>query len=183
MEKFLSTTSVNALMLLFGMEIGVKMRGARADKNGMEQNVFVIQAYTSMEAYAYSASMDKFGTQLRKNVNVKKITFGMETSVRSLRFVLGTESTTKLLISVFAKMDNFGMVSLAWFNLNVAVGSYGTRKVLNVNVLIISIGMEICVCSASMGRSGMKSIRCAFVGKAPSGTINSVLLCSNALEA
>lgn len=56
--------------------------------------------------------MDKYGIQLRKNVNVRETTFGMVISVRNLKSAQVIEYTIKLLISASAKMDSSGMDSL-----------------------------------------------------------------------
>ena len=147
--------NVYALITLTGMVIGVRILAVEVDKNGMEDNAYVLMINISTEQSVFCALMDKYGINSVRNVCVKLALDGMAISVRNLSIVLAVESITQLLINVFAQLDSFGMVLLAWFNRCVKVGKNGISKYSNVNVLIILIGMAISVCNVFLERHGI----------------------------
>ena len=165
-----------------GMEIGVRMQVVSVDKNGMGKNVYVQQVNTLTEPCVSNVSMDKSGTQGQKNVNVKKVSVGMETSAKNSIPAQVEESTMKLFSIVFVRMDIFGMGLPVWYNLNVAVGKDGTITFINVNAQKVSIGMGLFVFNAWTGKFGITVKIDVFVNQEPSGMITSVWLFNNVKE-
>ena len=108
-KSSIANMNVNALKILFGMEIGVKKLVVLEDKYGMDQNVLVLTIFILMELFVLSVLMDNIGMREIKSVDAKQAIDGMETFVRDLRFVPEEECTTQLFSSVYANKDIFGM--------------------------------------------------------------------------
>ena len=106
MEKM----DANAQMKHIGMEIGVRMLDALVDNTMMENNVCVRKANISMEAYAYYALMDSYGTKNPNHVFALSTILGMEIGVKNQSCVREIEFGILSTINVCVEMDNFGMV-------------------------------------------------------------------------
>ena len=132
---------VSVLMEPIGLEAGVKHMDVLEEKLGMDQNVFVNQATTTMEVYVYFVSMDRSGTQSKELAIVQETMFGMATSVRSRFNVLGTEFGMIPFSNVYVQTNISGMGSAVWSNPNAAAERYGMKPPSSVIVLITSTGM------------------------------------------
>lgn len=75
----------------------------------MDQPVYVKMAYISMGVFVFYALMDNFGMPLKKVVNAKMDTHGMEISAKSCNFVLEAESGLQSTSNAFVKKGNSGM--------------------------------------------------------------------------
>ena len=102
---------MNVFVLLehIGMEIGVKMMDVLVVNNGMEMNVLVQMAFSSMIGFVSNVSMDKYGMQFKSNVFVNQGISGMEIIVTKFMSVLEEESIMKHSNNVFVLKVNFGM--------------------------------------------------------------------------
>lgn len=154
---------VSVLKTIIGVAPLVLSLLALAVKFGKGLDAFVLQEKIIMAQCAYSASMDKLGTQSIKDVRVKMDINGTASIVKGLTHVQEIECGTQHINSVFVKIHLSGVGMPACLFLSVVEGNIGMQYWWNVFAVLIFNGMGRHALFVEMDKFGIHLLFGVFV--------------------